>query len=218
MDSVERRGNVYYLRWRVPVKFREVETKAEINQSLKTRDPVGARGRAVLKKKAFQKVWQAKLLNQNWGPSPEAFSASIALLEDLHLPYVPFEGLVSGPLEELVSRIEKITQIPADSPVVSAALGVCDVPHIRILEMPKILETRWDHKIRSKNADQKRQWRNRYKHAARIFLEVISNKHVHEITEDDSRRYHKHWQDRVNSGSISDDQGETGAISAADDR
>lgn len=206
IDGVERRGNVFYLRWRVPAEFRAVEHRAEINQSLKTRDLAEARGLAVLKKKALQNVWKAKLLHEDAGPSFEAFSASVALLEELQLPYIPIEGLLTGPLEELVSRIEKLVQVPDDSPAVPATMGVCDVPHIRILEMPKVMETSCDHKIRGKNADQKRQWRNRYKHAARIFSEVVSNKHVHEITEDDARRYHKHWQDRVNSGNISDDQ------------
>lgn len=206
IDSVERRGNVFYLRWRVPAKFRSVEHRAEINQSLKTQDPVEARGLAVLKKKALQNVWRAKLLNKDSGPSFEAFSASVVLLEELQLPYIPIEGLLSGPLEELVSRIEKLADVPEDSPAIPAAMGVCNVPHIRILEMPEVIETRLQHKVSTKNADQLRQWRNRYKHAARIFSEVVSNKHVHEITEDDARRYYEHWQDRVNSGGISDDQ------------
>ncbi|MFP4326919.1 MAG: DUF6538 domain-containing protein, partial [Paracoccaceae bacterium] len=42
VDGVERRGYVYYLRWRVPAEFRAVEARSEINQSLKTRDLVEA--------------------------------------------------------------------------------------------------------------------------------------------------------------------------------
>jgi integrase len=72
--------------------------------------------------------------------------------------------------------------------------------------MPAIMEERWQHKVKGKHRDQKRQWRNRHKHAARIFAEVVSDKNVNEITEDDARRYYNHWQGRVNSGSISDDQ------------
>ncbi|WP_369932672.1 DUF6538 domain-containing protein [Rhodovulum sp. 12E13] len=37
IDGVEPRGSVYYLRWRVPAEFRAVESRTEINQSLKTR-------------------------------------------------------------------------------------------------------------------------------------------------------------------------------------
>jgi integrase len=116
------------------------------------------------------------------------------------------EHYLAGPLEELVDRIEKLADVPADSPVIPAALGVCDVPHVKILDMPAIMEERWQHKLKGKHRDQMRQWRNRYKHAARIFSEVVSNKNVHEITEDDALRYYNHWQSRVNSGSISDDQ------------
>lgn len=39
IDGVECRGNVFYLRWRVPAEFRTVETRAEINQSLKLAIP-----------------------------------------------------------------------------------------------------------------------------------------------------------------------------------
>ena len=206
VDGVERRGTVYYLRWRVPAEFRAVEARREINQSLKTRDEAEARALAHLKKMALRKVWKARLLERTQGPSVEAFEAAVALLDDLHLPYVPIQGLLAGPLADLVDRIEKLAETPVDSPVIAAALGVCDVPHINILDMPAIMEERSQHKLKGKHSDQKRQWRNRYKHAARIFAEVVSNKHVHEITEDDARRYHLHWQERVNSQSISDDQ------------
>lgn len=206
VDGVEPRGNVYYLRWRVPAEFRAVESRAEINQSLKTRDLVEARALAHLKKSALRKVWKARLLQENQGPSVEAFEAAVALLYDLQLPYVPIQGLLAGPLEDLVERVEKLAGIAADSPVISAALGVCEVPHVKIRDMPAVMEDRWQHKLNGKHRDQKRQWRNRYKHAARIFAEVVSNKNVHEITEDDARRYCNHWQARVNSGSISDDQ------------
>ncbi|WP_147277331.1 hypothetical protein [Rhodovulum sp. 12E13] len=118
----------------------------------------------------------------------------MALLDDLQLPYVPIDGLLAGPLEELVKRIEKLAVIPTDSPVVPAALGACEVPHAKILDMPTIMQERWQHKLKGKHKDQKRQWRNRYKHAERIFTEVVSNKNMHEITEDDARRYNNHWQ------------------------
>jgi hypothetical protein len=205
IGGVELRGTIYYLRWRVPAVYRDVEPRTEINQTLKTRDLEEAKVLAFLKKKALRKAWDASLLNQNCGPSIEAFGASISLLTDLNLSYVPIEGLLSGPLEDLVARIEKLALIPASSPAIPAALGVCDVPHVKILEMPEIYEKRSDHKVRSKNKDQKRQWRNRYRNAATIFKNVVSNKNIHEITEEDARCYFNHWQERVNSGTISDD-------------
>ncbi|WP_296762786.1 DUF6538 domain-containing protein [Sediminimonas sp.] len=206
VDGVERRGNVYYLRWRVSAEFRDVESRIEINQSLKTRDEAEARAAAFLKKNALRKVWKTRLLNENQGPSIEAFEAAVALLDEFQLPYIPIEGLLTKPLEELVSRIEKLSKVPNDSPIIPAALGVCEGPHVKIRDMPKIMEERWEHKLRGKHRDQKRQWRNRYKHAARIFELVVSNKNVHEISEEDARRYHAHWQERVDAGSISDGQ------------
>ena len=135
-----------------------------------------AKALAFLKKKAFRKIWEARLLQENEGPSVHAFEAAVALLEELHLPYIPIQGLLAGPLDELVARIERLAGVPADSPVIPAALGVCDLPHVNVRDMPKIMEERCAHKLRGKHRDQLRQWRNRYKHAARIFAEVVSNK------------------------------------------
>lgn len=148
VDGVERRGNVYYLSWRVPAEFRAVESRTEINQSLKTCDEAEAKATAFLKKNALRKLWKARLLQANEGPSAEAFEAAVALLDDLQLPYIPVQGLLAGPLEELVARIEKLAVIPADSPVIPAALGVCDVPHVKIRDMPAIMEERWQHKLK----------------------------------------------------------------------
>ncbi|WP_425411833.1 DUF6538 domain-containing protein [Leisingera aquimarina] len=56
IDGVERRGRVYYMRFRVPVKFAEVETRREINQTLGTQDYDEAMARFALKKRAFKRT------------------------------------------------------------------------------------------------------------------------------------------------------------------
>ncbi|MDO5606452.1 MAG: hypothetical protein Q4G25_14955, partial [Paracoccus sp. (in: a-proteobacteria)] len=62
VDSVEMRGSKYYLRWRVPAEFAEVETKKEINRSLRTRDPEKARTLAGLAKEALRSELEARKL------------------------------------------------------------------------------------------------------------------------------------------------------------
>lgn len=174
--GVERRGNMYYLRWRVPAEFRPVESRAEINQSLKPRDPEEARFRAELRKKAMKEEWRARLLQKDRGPDLETFRASVALLEEWGIAYKPIDSLLTGPLEDLVNRLNQIDTAPANSAVIPAALGTCDVPHVMISEMPALVEKQWHRKIKGKNRDQKRQWRNRYINASRTFVELAGDK------------------------------------------
>ena len=50
IEGIERRGRVYYMRWRVPARFSEIEKRSEINKSLRTRDYDEAKVRFVVEK------------------------------------------------------------------------------------------------------------------------------------------------------------------------
>lgn len=204
VDGVEQRGKVYYLRWRVPREFQSVETRAEVNRSLRTRCPVEARARATLAKTALKKDWEARLLLESQGPSVDAFQASIAVLKDWGISYVSMTELLGGPIEELVKRVAAIESADPTSAVVPAALGALDSPVVMISDMPRIMEERNARSIAAKTPDQLRQWRNKYIHAAQSFVSLVCDKGVHEITEQDASTYSRYWSKRVESGEITD--------------
>jgi len=202
VDGVEVRGNVYYLRWRVPAEFKCVESRLEVNRSLKTRDPIVARSRAALAKDALRKDWQAQLFQKTKGPSVDAFQASISVLRDWGISYMPMIDLLSGSTEELVRRINGIEDADPKSAVIPAALGALDTPAVLISEMPQLMLDRQPKKMKAKSADQRRAWVNKYKNAAAIFVKLLGDKCIHEISEEDAATYAKHWTDRLQSGQI----------------
>lgn len=201
-DGVEKRGNVYYLRWRVPAEFAEVEPRGEINRSLRTRDPAEARSRAALAKDALRKDWAARALTARRGPTVDAFQSSISVLRDWGISYVPIADLLAGPVEDIVRRLNAVDAADPASAVIPAVLGTLKTPVVMISEMPAIHEERNAKSLAAKTPDQLRQWRNKYRNAAASFVELVGDKPVHEITEDDAAVYARGWTARVETGEI----------------
>ncbi|MDE4176485.1 hypothetical protein PXK01_20225 [Phaeobacter sp. PT47_59] len=79
IEGIERRGKVYYLRWRVPKRYATVEPRKEINRSLKTRVLAEARAHLALAKRALIADWDLRLAEARGETSIEAFDAAIEL-------------------------------------------------------------------------------------------------------------------------------------------
>ncbi|WP_157891267.1 DUF6538 domain-containing protein [Phaeobacter porticola] len=152
-NHVELRGRTYYFRVRVPKEFADVEPLAEINRSLKTRDPTEAAARAATVRMALFAEWQAKRAGLV-ADTRVIFDASMDILKDWGMRFCSMEDLISGPVEQLLSRIEALTDVDPSS---SAGLGTIYLPDVLIhetaLRMPILKEA----EIRDKSARQRRE-------------------------------------------------------------
>ena len=193
-DGIEKRGNIYYIRRRVPACYRAVEPRIEINTSLRTDSLTEARSRLAILWRTFVRDWDAQVLGRDAPGSREAFDGAMGLLRDLNLPYQRVDRLATGPLEDLVLRLEKIADRSAGSPAVPAALGGLDLPMTLVSEMPREYErVRADH-VAAKNGRQLREWRNKYIRASSAFIECVGDKPMPEVTTQDGRAYRRHWE------------------------
>lgn len=193
------------MRLRVPGRFVDVEPLREINRSLKTRDYEEAKARFVLRKKALTNEWEARLARGRDATSPEAFDLAVSMLDDIGISYRPMDDLVSGPIQELLDRIEAVGKSLPDSVQVSAALGALDLPQVLVSEMPSIVEELEGPSLTAKNDRQMRQWRNKYKFVAQSFCAVVADKPVTGITEQEALAFRKHWRLRRDKGEITTD-------------
>lgn len=196
IEGIERRGRVYYMRFRVPKRYARVEPRREINQTLNTKSYDDAKVRFGLKKKALISDWDARLRSDDVGPSLETYDAAISLLDELGVSYKPMEELLAGPLNELLLRIEAVENCGIGSAVLPAALGTIRSPRTLVSEMPPIYEELKSAEIVAKNPRQLRMWRNKYLQAVKTFAEVVADKPVADITELDAAAYRKHWKGR----------------------
>lgn len=202
--GIERRGRVYDMRMRVPTRFEKVETRPEVNRWLKTRCPIEAQARFAVTRLALHREWDAALRAQERPGSREVFDVSMALLQDLNLPYRGVGELAGGPIEDLVSRIERLADKSANSAAVPALLGGVDLPRTLVSEMPGYFERIRADQVSANNEErQLREWRNKYLRAAAAFVLAAGDKPMAEITAADARLYRKHWENKRKEDGVS---------------
>ncbi|NIY80371.1 hypothetical protein HCZ23_12940 [Celeribacter sp. HF31] len=203
IEGIERRGKVYYMRWRVPARYAAVEKRKEINRSLKTRDIIEAKANLAVAQRSLLADWDFRLKEARGETTPETFDAALEMLREIGVPYRPQKELLADPIEKLLARIEALEKTDTQSAMVPAVLGALDYPPVNFSEMVSIIEETNKANLAGKNGRQLDEWRNKYKHAAKSFCEIVGDKPVLEITEQDAMKYKRHWLTRRDSGEIS---------------
>ncbi|MES0826104.1 DUF6538 domain-containing protein [Ruegeria sp. SCP11] len=168
IEGIERRGRVYYMRWRVPVRYAPVERRKEINRSLKTRDFEEAKARLIVAKRGLMADWDLCIAERRGETSVEAFDAALEMLREIGLSFQPKQQLLSEPIEKLLDRIEALDNVETSSVKVPAVLGLLDFPAVNISKMPAIIEEINQLELSAKNGRQLDEWNNKYKHAAKL--------------------------------------------------
>lgn len=202
VDGVERRGRVYYMRFRVPSRFAGIERLKEINRSLHTRDHDEARARFAVAKRKLINEWDAALTLGRASNSTEAFEAAIHMMKETGHSYRTMDQLLEGPLDDLLARIEAVGNTASASARIPVFLGAVERPPLLLSEMPGVLEGLEASTVYSKNARQLRTWRNKYKRAAALYETVCRDKVVFEITEEDALACKRHLTERCERGEI----------------
>lgn len=205
VEGIERRGKVYYLRWRVPKRYSAVEPRKEINRSLKTRDLADARAHLALAKRVLIADWDHQIAEARGETSIEAFDAAIELMRGMGLPYLPQQQILAAPVEKLLDRIEALESAPVNSARIPAVLGQLEFPSVNISEMPPIMAEVNQLQIAMKNDRQLDEWNNKYRHAAKCFCDVVGDKAILDISEQDAMKYHRHWLDRRDAWEVTTD-------------
>ena len=200
--GIEIRGKAYFMRFRVPVRFHVVEPLREINRTLGTDSLSEAKARYATERRALERRWEALLLSGAGPGSQEAYEGAKKLLDDANLPYRRIDQLLTDPLNDILVRLERLANQPANSPLIPALLGGVDLPRTLVSEMPEHHERIRADYVSVKNARQMRDWRNKYRRAAAAFVKVVGDKPVAEITAQDARAYRSYWSDKRKTDSL----------------
>lgn len=201
-NYLDLRGKTYYLKMRVPVEFAEIEPMKIIERSLKTRDRVEAEARCANARAALFAEWRARRAGKA-ADTRAIFDASIELLKGWGMSFSSMDDLLTGPIDELLARIEAVANLEPNSAAVPAALGTIDLPDSTLEEMAKKMPDLKAATIKAKNARQRREWCGNFKRAAKDFANHIGKRTVLTISDQDAANYEAHWKDRAESGEVS---------------
>ncbi|CUH39911.1 Site-specific recombinase XerD [Jannaschia seosinensis] len=186
---------------RVPAEFADVEPLPEINRSLKTRDRGEAEAQCAIMRAALINDWRARRAGKA-ADARAIFDTSVELLKSWGMTFTPMDDLLTGPMDELLSRIETIASIDPNSAAVPAALGAIDLPDACLDEMAERMPVLKEADIRAKNARQRREWCGNFKRAAKDFRAQVGERTILTISEQNAVDYEDFWKKRARTGAV----------------
>ena len=194
------RGNRFHYYRRVPKELAGLDDRGEfVRRALDTADRQKARTARDLHEAADNALWSSLMLGENPDAARLRYKRAIKRAEALGFVYRPLaDMLVAEPLDAIVQRVEATIGKPDGSPVVEAVIGTVSRPDDKISEALKLYfnEIVRD-ELRTKSADQKKRWKAKRQMSVDVFVALVGDKPMGEITRDDARAVHKYWLDRI---------------------
>jgi len=196
--SLKKIGNTYHLRRRVPKRFRPVEPRELVSQSLHTDSEQLAKLKAEAAWAEMTEAWEARLAGDT-DDAERRFDAARELAERRGFRFMPAAKVAELRKADLLDRIEAVPEHKDEpNPVEAAAIlgGVSEPP----ITVTRALELYWGmakDKTFGKSEDQLRRWRNPHIKAVKNFVDVIGDRPLPEISGDDMLNFRDWWIERI---------------------
>lgn len=193
------RGSTYYLYRRVPARYRRIDARNHIEQSLHTDSLSDATAKAIEVWNQLVGAWEAKLAG-NSGDAETRFAAAHELAQRRGFRYLTAARVATLPYDELLTRLDRAlgdTPGKIDILEAEALLGGAAEPPITISRALQLYWTMAKDRTLSKSEDQLRRWQNPRKKAIRNLIAVIGDKPLREISGDDMLAFREWWMDRL---------------------
>lgn len=202
------RSNTYYLRKRVPARYKRIETRLEILQSLHTDSLMEAQKKGALVWSELQLSWEARLAGDTEdGEARYAAARNLAQMRGVRYLTAPLVAKL--PLEELLSRVEAVP-MSRDRPnrqEAEALLGAGGAP---VINVTRALELFWglaEDRIVGKSTDQVRRWRNPRLKAIKNFVAVVGNIALKDLTADHMLDFREWWWEKIKRDGLTANSG-----------
>lgn len=125
--------------------------------------------------------------------------AAVARAKSLGFDYKTAEQLAATTTwPELSERLE-VVRLNSGTPAVAAALlGTVPTPKVRFGDaLDMFIKDFNREKLAKMSSGQVQKWKDIPNRAIADFIDVVGDKPLDEITQEDARVFHRHWQDRI---------------------
>lgn len=198
------RGGTWYLRRRVPKRYKTVEPRREIWESLKTDSYRVAMQKSEGVWLAYIEAWEAKLAGRD-GDAVQKFRAAQQLADIRGFQFLAIDQISLQPLDDILNRVEATRGadgIP-DEITAAALLGTVEEPKLLLSDLLAHVEDLAAHDNRFKNDEQMRVWRSSRKRAVNNLIQAIGKDlPVVAVGTAEARAHKKFLSQRVLNGSI----------------
>jgi integrase len=207
-DFLTRRNGTWHYVRRVPIEYAEFDKRGIVKHSTKVRivdDRTGRRASRVVTKlnEELEAHWRA-LVEGKTNAEAFAYDEAKRRARALGFDYIEKSQIVVLPVERKVERIEALVAKGGANDVraTAALLGTQKRPPFKLSKLFEEYEAITKDEVRDLSPDQLRIWRNGRIRAVARFVELIGDKAITEITEDDGIAYADDWRDRVTAGEV----------------
>ncbi|TPK18584.1 integrase [Mesorhizobium sp. B2-5-9] len=194
------RGSHFHYYRRVPKELRDLDERGEfVRRALDTIDRSKARTARDLHEAADNALWSSLMGGDNPQAARIRYQRAIKRAEALGFVYRPLADiLIAEPLDTILQRVEATIGKPHSSPLIDAVSGAVAPPDDKISEALQLHFTEIARdEIRTKSPDQRKRWKAKRRMSVDVFIALLGDKRMSEITRDDARAVHKYWLDRI---------------------
>lgn len=192
------RGTTYYIKRRVPRRYRAVEPRSEVWESLKTDSKSIAAQKLERVWGSYIDGWEALLAGQD-SKAEVRFRAAKELAAKRGFSFLSAQSVSELSLDDLIARVEA-AQTRAEEPdprVAEALLGGVEAPDLMLSGLVAHIEETSAHENRYKSKTQMRVWRNDRIRAARNLIAALgADIPVARIGGAEARQHRKWWLQR----------------------
>lgn len=205
-EYLTKRDGRWHFARRVPLEFASLDTRGVVRHSTKVAVATDRRGNragkvADVMNRELEAYWRG-LTEGKAQEAQDRYVEARRRARAMGFDYVEAQELATRPLEELVSRYEKLAGVVHDPGARGAVLGFEQRPVIKLSEVfPK-----FEHQMRTEVADmsenQLRRWKNVHKLAISDFIAQVGDKDLVAVSHADVLDYVDWLEDRVGDGEI----------------
>jgi integrase len=207
-DFLTRRNGTWHFVRRVPIEFVKLDKRGVVKHSTRIKiasDRAGRRAARVAEKfnEQLEIFW-----NGLSGGKPkdqlDNYNATRNRARALGFDYIENERLIQQPAEARLERLETLVAkgMATDPGARAALLGTEKRPAVMVSKVFVEYEAITKNEVKDLSPDQLRIWRNGRLRAIERLVDVVGDKPVTELTQDDGITYCEWWRDRVTEGEV----------------
>lgn len=201
-NYVFRRGEVFYYRRRVPSHVAPYDKRRFIKISLGTKDEKEAIRKAALYNDYIEDFWRSLIKSEGVIDPEASYRTAVKLAKAHGFAYKSVAEIAKAPLDEIVSRVESVSQAPNESKAVEALLGGKEPPNLLLSACPEKYWPLSADRLVNKSEHQIRKWKNPRKAAMHSFIDVVGDKPLADVERGDILKYRAWWLARVENDGI----------------
>ena len=197
VNYVQKRGNKFIYRRRVPKEVAHLDPRREIKIALKTKDYQEALIRSAIHNQQVENFWTDLMHSKDVPDFNKRYKDAVQVARAHGFVYKTIDQISASNLSEIVQRLS--VDVSSEQKV-EALLGGAGSSKIQLSDCTELYWNLVHDRLFNKSEHQIRKWKNPRKAAMKNFIEVVGDKHLQDVTRSDILDFRAWWNDKLKNG------------------